>query len=482
MSASKTYWAIALAAMLCASVPAGAATRYWTGNTSVDNDWLTGGNWTGGIVPGSSDHARINAGSSLASPVRIAGAATPYSLKLGEGSADAGYLLLSSGSLATATSQDTYVGDAGTGYFKAAGGTFSTRELHVGQQSGSSGTVVVESGATSFAAGRDTYIGYAGMGSLLASASISLASSGGGVTLGYDSTGSGTLKLLNSSTNLALGTGKFLKVGVSGTGLFEIRGGTVSSGGVGQAEQIVVRDQSSATGTFQGYGTFSMGGGIKNNGRIIADGFAGAASDVTLDLSALDGYGGPSVINSIENTTNNGWYAQNRAKLTLAGLGVAAGNSSVNWGEQNQYGDGSVYADDATIDLVNSVHATFAGVSSAGTLSGSLLASDRSDVAAAPSGITFIGVWELSFNRAFTSVDLQFRYDDAAAGGNTPKLYHYTGGNWTELNSTVLSGNRIETTGLTSLSQFAVGVIPEPATAAVLVLGGLGVLLRRRRG
>ena len=46
------------------------------------------------------------------------------------------------------------------------------------------------------------------------------------MTLGYETTGNGTLKLLNSSTGLTVGTGKYIKVGVSGMGLFEIHGGT----------------------------------------------------------------------------------------------------------------------------------------------------------------------------------------------------------------------------------------------------------------
>ena len=89
--------------------------------------------------------------------------------------------------------------------------------------------------------------------------------------------------------------------GGRGNGTYNFNGGTISGAG-----DMVVRYDAPATGTFQGKGTVALTGNLINNGRIIADGG-------TLDLSSFS-----SVANNVANTTDNGWYRQERGQTRAA--------------------------------------------------------------------------------------------------------------------------------------------------------------------
>jgi hypothetical protein len=233
-------------------------------------------------------------------------------------------------------------------------------------------------------------------------------------------------------------------------------------------------------GELGGYGTVTTTSSrtLNMSGQVVANGYG---VDRTLDLSQ---YG--TVTNSTENGTERtgaGWYAQNKGKLTLPSIGLGAVTTNVNWGESSG---------DTTPDLVNSVRLSNFAVTGAGSLSISLLATDRGDIAAGPGFVNPIGIWDFSSTAAFSSTDLAFRYDDALAATlgvaeSNLKLFHYvTGIGWTNVTTSInTTDNLIFAAGVTSFSQFAVAenLVPEPSAILLFVLGGL-VLHRwpRRRG
>lgn len=136
--------------------------------------------------------------------------------------------------------------------------------------------------------------------------------------------------------------------------------------------------------------------------------------------------------------------------------------------------------------MVNSVRMDFVNISSGSDLSIFLLAADHADVPQTPSGWEFIGVWQFDSlgDLGFDSVDLTFRYDDAMSSSlgldeDDLTVFHYNGANWVDVTGTIDIGNNlIYANDISSFSHFAVGAVPEPATLALVALGGL--VLRRR--
>jgi hypothetical protein len=118
-----------------------------------------------------------------------------------------------------------------------------------------------------------------------------------------------------------------------------------------------------------------------------------------------------------------------------------------------------------------------------------LLSTDRSDV---PTGlVNMIGAWDITSDFSFGTATLELRYDDALASllGVTEsnlKLWHYTGGAWTNITASVDTINKTITgLSVTSFSPFAIAedlaVVPEPSTILLFVAGAGVLWLRRRR-
>jgi hypothetical protein len=249
-----------------------------------------------------------------------------------------------------------------------------------------------------------------------------------------------------------------------------MNGGTLAGG------ELIVRNTASGTGTFQGRGTPTMTGALTNNGRVIADGGS-------LNLGSFS-----SVSNAIDNSTINGWYAQNQGKLQLPSFTVATGTNTYTWGESGG---------DTTIDLVNSVRGTFANVANQGVFTIVLQATDRPEVPAIAAGGKAIGFWDISHDANFAFggsgyADLIFRYDDALAAslGITEadlKLYHYTAGAWQDVTTSIDTDNNLLYARTNSFSPFGAGdgftdngsAVPEPATVISFLLGGAGLAAKR---
>jgi len=123
-----------------------------------------------------------------------------------------------------------------------------------------------------------------------------------------------------------------------------------------------------------------------------------------------------------------------------------------------------------------------------------LLALDRTDLPALPTGHKFIGTWSLETGTltAPGGMDLLVRYDDALAAEkgldeNVLKLWRYVDGQWERLDHdpTFVRNTLDHTlgvhTGFEGVDYFAVSA-PEPGSIGlIMVVGGMGLISRRRR-
>jgi len=304
---------------------------------------------------------------------------------------------------------------------------------------------------------------------------------GGGLQIGLQAAGqTGTVKIVNGTT-LSM-PGKLLYVGRWGHGSLLLGDATSSGALVGGL--LIFDDQNrGGTGLVQGWGRLDATGLRfmgSNTARIIADGYG---ADRTLTVTRIVDRHDQHAVD-----TDSGWYAQNGGKLALPTISVGAGASTEFWGE---------LASLAQPDLVNSVMLQFSGVAG-GDLAIALLAADRAEFAdTVATGA--VGFWEFdssAFDFGGGTVDLTFRYDDAAAGAGEADLKLYktdANGDWVLLNYTLDTANNLITaTGVDAFSHFGIGeeitnasnggpagAIPEPATLLLLGLGGPAVLRRR---
>lgn len=93
--------------------------------------------------------------------------------------------------------------------------------------------------------------------------------------------------------------------------------------------------------------------------------------------------------------------------------------------------------------------------------------------------------WELSLDGQFGGLaTVTFQYDPLELPANFDphnlRIEHFANGQWVTLDGTVDVANHTITVQTPSFSPFALGVVPEPATAGVLI-GAAGVLVMRRR-
>ncbi len=237
-----------------------------------------------------------------------------------------------------------------------------------------------------------------------------------------------------------------------------LQGGTVTD--AGPANTAV-----NPRGTIRGYGNWNLRNVVTMNGKVVAD---GGGTDRVLAMTSYSG-----LANSVDNTSDKGWYATNHGRLDLKPFAVS-GTATYYWGEQGN------------LDLVNAVRLAFTGAS--GTLTGRLYASDYSTVPSLGTYYRPLGVWEFS-GPTFTSADLTFRLDDAQlatyygyAGPAAPlQLLRYTGGAWQLVpDSLDWSTKTFTATGITGFSTFSLVALPEPG-ALTLAAMGLALALRRRR-
>lgn len=380
-----------------------------------------------------------------------------------------------------------YVGNGGKGTFKQSGGYHETAIMHVANGAGSEGTVLHSAGTTKItsaglymgsgsnaiarytlsgdglldATGRLEYIGMNGTAEFIQSGGENRAS---GVFVGQKSSGTYEHRdgILNVSNALRIGNT------TNGDGVFTLSGANLTGSG-----DLEVRNVVDSSGTFQGYGTPTMTGYLRNNGKVIADGGI-------LDMSNFS-----EVNNTIDNTTDNGWRSINGAMLVLPGTQVLVSDVTYNWGEEST---------DTDLDLINSASMTFRDVVSSGWVDISLKAPDRTDVLDLVGNAIVAGFW--SFEKSgftFDEVDLAFRYDDYLIASlgldiNDFQLINYDdfGVGTNILTSIDENSKTVYALNVTSVNHVSLEVTPVPefpigAMAPVMGLIGAGVWFIRRK-
>ncbi len=205
---------LAAAALLLLSSPQARADDTWN---VASGDWSSAGNWSGSVVPTSTDNADIfNDGTVTITQTGEVCNSLSIDSSTGNGSVQ-----MTSGSLTVGSS--AFVGYSGMGNFTQSGGTNSCNDyyggLYLGYNSGSSGTYSLTGTGELFTS--NEYVGYSGTGNFTQSGG-SNATYYSTLFVGYSAGSSGTYSLSNSGQLSELNE----YVAYSGTGNFTQTGGS----------------------------------------------------------------------------------------------------------------------------------------------------------------------------------------------------------------------------------------------------------------
>jgi len=253
-------------------VPAFPQTTVWTDATG---DWFTSANWSAG-VPDSSTIAQINNGGTA--QVMATGAAASE-VELGVAAGDVGTLSISGGG----TLGSMNIGESGTGTLNiTAGGIVQDSEATVGSGSGSTGLVVVDGAGTTWTPDGAITVGgdTTGTGTLTISNGATVISgiNGSGSVIGHNPTSSGTVNVTGAGSTWTIKASLSIS-DAGGVGVLNIVDGAVNSGG-------------SILGTFGGSGTATVDGNISGwsiNGDLSVGGAFGGVETVSVTRGAMIG-------------------------------------------------------------------------------------------------------------------------------------------------------------------------------------------------
>ena len=253
-------------------MPAFPQTTVWTDATG---DWFTSANWSAG-VPDSSTIAQINNGGTA--QVMATGAAASE-VELGVAAGDVGTLSISGGG----TLGSMNIGESGTGTLNiTAGGIVQDSEATVGSGSGSTGLVVVDGAGTTWTLDGAITVGgdTTGTGTLTISNGATVISgiNGSGSVIGHNPTSSGTVNVTGAGSTWTIKASLSIS-DAGGVGVLNIVDGAVNSGG-------------SILGTFGGSGTATVDGNISGwsiNGDLSVGGAFGGVETVSVNRGAMIG-------------------------------------------------------------------------------------------------------------------------------------------------------------------------------------------------
>ena len=264
---------------LICSPPAMAATRKWD-REGLDNRWDTALNWSDDKVPGTKDVAQIVKAGDDYCLIEDLIAATPKNFKVGWGDgtdAFEGRLLMTGGSLNYLT--ESKIGVKATGVFELQGGALAgTHNLFVGDDAGGVGTLTASGGTIDIGTadkGRNLKFGLDGAEGTGTISGNTVVTVYGNVEVGQKVDSVGRLSLSDAAI---LSIGGTLKVGNDGAkdSSFTMSGGTVTVGGTMDVGQKLGSE-----------GVFNMSGGSLSVGTLEANkamrlGYQGAKGTGTI--------------------------------------------------------------------------------------------------------------------------------------------------------------------------------------------------------
>lgn len=345
---------------------------------------------------------------------------------------------------------------SGTSSFYQAGGTITITNGGVMSPSvGNTSDYTMVGGLLNVTSGNGLWVGDKGRGVFTQTGGTNSLLSYG-LSLGHDSggTGTGTYNFVGGKIIVV----NHVYIGRSGAGTFNF--GNATNTGVFVDNGTVdfqVGVNAGSRGTFQGWGAVALTCQVYMVGRVIADGYG---QEHALDFSTM----ASAIVSARTNGVNNGygWYAQNKGRLVLPRITLAAGSN-------NFWGDAVLASADP--DLVNSVRITCSGATS-GMMTGQLFAADSSNT---HYGVLPHGVWQFD-GGTFTGATLLFRYDESLESLSQTrwvdpslKVFHYASGDWRDVTASVNTNTKtILTTSVTSLGQFAVGYLRAQGTIYVV--------------
>ena len=385
---------------------------------------------------------------------------TAANLIIGNNVGSEGFLYMTNSAVYSA--YNFTVGGSGYGYLEMNGGNLqSARTFTVGLAATGVGEILITAGTM---APYTIAIGASGKG-LMTVSSPNVTFTGPSSTIGVNESGEGML-VLDNATFTGNPTTTHV-VGQNGAGALILRNGTYASS---SGSSFYVRQNAIGSGLVRGWGAIKDFRNIRNNGVIIADG-EGEDRELALNINRHDGR----VYNDIENEVSgaNGWYAVNKGKLTLRlrtvqnspAMGLGVTTPVFSWGESE---------DDDTIDLVNSLRLGFTEATANGIFSASILATDRSDVPPLSSAAV-VGLWLASFDKAFTSIDLECRYDHTKLpSGHSVRLLRWDAdaAQWKRLPTYESGTHRVKTDALPTLGVERIGLIAavaEPTATFIMI-------------
>lgn len=378
----------------------------------------------------------------------------------------------------------------------------------IARTAGSNGLYQLADGALT---ARELFVGDAGRGAFQQSGGRSQFNS---VTVGSARSGTGYVQLDGGALNLrpenADTSSSAVIVGQEGAGILQING-SISPSAIDErlpdaGVPLVVRAAPGGHGVVHGWGKVSLTGPLVLNGKIIADGLGQPRS---LDFTSAQ-----AVVNTIDNAPDqsNGWYARGNAILRLPPL-LVTGDGDYTFGENDT---------DPILDLVNSARLTLKDVTASGAMLMSLVAPDRVDLPAnASTDNDTLSAWHLDRGEVrFGAANLTIRFDHVslALRGSTADdltLWVFNDEQWISIDPDVLLVDadlslltapidgmfsyialtapgtlptldlpsrfrNIDATGSLPSGAIEIGIVPEPASGALL-LGMAGALLTRRR-
>lgn len=219
----KDFLALSAVSTLLATTTAlFAAERTWMGDTAIDADFGTAGNWSGETVPGTDDKPVVGSGSSPEAPVVFQ---TPSWTVKGYTVDNGGGLDIAAGSLVS--SAEARIGNAGAGSLAVTGGVLQNAQtFSVGYGVGSSGTFLLTAGFVTN--GYYTYIGNMGTGTMTMRGGLFRTTSGtekGNIYVANAAGSHGEFTLSGGTVDLAYQ----LIVGNYGHGAFTMDGGSLST-------------------------------------------------------------------------------------------------------------------------------------------------------------------------------------------------------------------------------------------------------------